>query len=590
MKHSRRDFLKKLPLAMSIPFTLAGYNVRAIDQSTLAQLASLSTGNKRLIILQMHGGNDGLNCCIPVDQYDLYYSLRPNIAIPAKNSARKYIALDSTLKTESQIGLHPDMLAMKAMYDQGKVNIVQGVSYKNNNASHFRGRDIWFMGGSAGDSLHSGWLGRYLKTEYQPLVYPDDFPNAQMTDPLAIEIGMDVSLIFHQEESITTAISLNNIPGFAKLVEELDGFKEDKSLDSLGVPSEFLKGSPYYKELDWILSLEDKSKDYAQTLAEQYRIGSSKQKATYPERYPYNAPSGSAGNALSGQLQTVANLIAGGCQTKIFLVRIGGFDTHADQVEAQNPTMGIHGALMYHISTAMQAFQEDLKIKGYEDDVLTITTSEFGRRAKSNGSYGTDHGNAGPLFIFGKGVKPGVLGNALKLSSNDNLEMQYDYRLIYANIMRDWMGVTDLQRLNEIFPNGDDPNDKNKGLMNTSTNPMAGFPFGTSDGVEFKDLPLASHIITGKEDFVNSRFSLEDCFPNPSRGETTFSFKVNSNVFVDLHVLDQSGKVVSKIVHDNFEAGHHHVKANLAHLAPGTYIYELKAGLFKKAKKLIIVH
>jgi uncharacterized protein (DUF1501 family) len=168
MKQSRRNFLKKLPLAMSLPFTIGGIPIKVMADNTLSRLAKASTLEDRvLVILQLHGGNDGLNTLIPVDAYDLYYSKRPNIAIP-KNGTRKFIPLDSTLPSDMQVGLHPDMQALKAMYDTGKVSFVQGVSYKNNNGSHFRGRDIWFMGGSSEDYYSSGWLGRYLQQEIDP--------------------------------------------------------------------------------------------------------------------------------------------------------------------------------------------------------------------------------------------------------------------------------------------------------------------------------------------------------------------------------------------------------------------------------------
>ena len=164
MKQSRRSFLKKLPLAMSVPITMGGIPLRVMGDNQLSRLARASASNDRvLIILQMHGGNDGLNTLIPIENYDQYYALRPNIAIPAKNSLRKLITLDSTLPSPAQVGLHPDMTAVKELYDQGKVNFVQGVSYKNNNGSHFRGRDILFMGGSSEDYYTSGWVGRYLK-------------------------------------------------------------------------------------------------------------------------------------------------------------------------------------------------------------------------------------------------------------------------------------------------------------------------------------------------------------------------------------------------------------------------------------------
>ena len=138
------------------------------------------------------------------------------------------IPLDSTLAPEKQVGLHPDMHAMKDLYDRGRLSIVQGVSYKNNNGSHFRGRDIWFMGGSFEDYYQSGWVGRYLQQEIAPKHYPQDFPNSDMLDPLALEMGSDVSLIFHQQGNIPTSISIDNPEDFARLVGELEGFVDEQ--------------------------------------------------------------------------------------------------------------------------------------------------------------------------------------------------------------------------------------------------------------------------------------------------------------------------------------------------------------------------
>ncbi|AYB34235.1 DUF1501 domain-containing protein [Chryseolinea soli] len=567
MNKSRRDFLKKLPLAMSIPFAIGGIPLRVLGEgSSLARMAAASGNDRVLIILQLAGGNDGLNCLIPVEKYDEYHTRRANIAIPAKNSLRKYIPLDSTLPSDAQVGLHPDMLAMKGLYDQGRVTFVQGVSYKNNNGSHFRGRDIWFMGGSADDYYQSGWVGRYLEGEFAPKKYPEDFPNPEMKDPLAIEMGNDVSLIFHQQGNIPTSISISSPEQFAQLVGELEGFL-DEEVDPRGLPPDYLKGSPYYKELDWILSLEDKSKDYAQRLAEVYEAGGSSS-VTYPENYPFNAPKGSLKNPLSGQLKLIAQLLAGGCQTKVFLVKVGGFDTHADQVEKYDTTMGGHAALMYHISTAMSAFQEDLRSRALEERVLSVTTSEFGRRIQSNGSYGTDHGTGGPLFIFGRGVQPGVVGKVPDLSKG-NVDMQYDYRLVYGNIMKDWMLVDDTH-LNEIFP----------GLM-TST--------GTTDGVTFQTLPLAQQIITGTEGFISDRFSLGECFPNPAKDKTSLSFTLNSTNQVNVDLMDNQGKVVKAMVNGVYEPGEHKVDVELTGLPTGHYIYQFKTGFYKESKKLVII-
>ncbi|MCU0368239.1 MAG: DUF1501 domain-containing protein, partial [Cyclobacteriaceae bacterium] len=431
----RRNFIKKLSLA-AVPFTIGGIPIKLMAENSLTRMASQSTNDRVLIILQLHGGNDGLNTIIPVEAYDLYYRWRANIAIPAKNSVRKMIPLDSTLPTDAQVGLHPDMTGVKDLYDRGRMNIIQGVSYKNNNGSHFRGRDISFMGGGFDDYYSSGWVGRYLQQEFAPQVYPNDFPNEEMKDPLAIEMGSDVSLIFHQEGNIPTSISLNDPQNFSRLVSELDGFI-DQGIDPRGKPPLALDNSPYGRELNWILGLEDKTKDYAERLYEVYKKAPSSG-VTYPELYPFNAPKGSMKNRLTPQLQLIARLLDGGgpnqgVKTKVFLVKLGGFDTHAEQVESYDPTMGQHAALMYHISSAMKAFQDDLRARGLEDRVLTVTTSEFGRRVRSNGSYGTDHGTGAPVMIFGKGVQPGVVGKVPDLTK-ENVEMQYDYRQVYANL------------------------------------------------------------------------------------------------------------------------------------------------------------
>ncbi len=568
----RRNFIKKLSLA-AVPFTLGGIPIRLMAENSLTRMAGQSTNDRVLIILQLHGGNDGLNSIIPVEAYDLYYRWRANIAIPAKNSLRKMIALDSTLPSDVQVGLHPDMIAMKDLYDRGRMTVVQGVSYKNNNGSHFRGRDISFMGGGFDDYFSSGWVGRYLQQEFAPKVYPNDFPNAEMKDPLAIEMGSDVSLIFHQDGNIPTSISLNDPESFARLVDELEGFT-DEGVDPRGKPPTALDNSPYGKELNWILGLEDKSEDYANRLYDVYR-NAPVSSVTYPERYPFNAPKGSMRNGLTPQLQLVARLLDGGgpglgVKTKVFLVKMGGFDTHAEQVESYDPTMGQHAALMYHISSAMKAFQDDLKARGLEDRVLTLTTSEFGRRVRANGSYGTDHGTGAPVMIFGKGVQPGVVGKVPDLNK-DNVEMQFDYRQVYANILRDWMLVDEAKINNDIFF---------KDFLNGAKEEGAG---------NYEPLPLATQVISGvQENFINNRFALEDCFPNPASDFTTIQFKINNTNLVDITLKDSQGRTLKTLLHEERTEGSHLIKVNVSDLPTGIYFYQLKTGFFKETRKLIV--
>lgn len=569
----RRKFIKKIPLIAGAPFALQGIPINVFAKNNaFMRLAGQSTNDKVLIILNMDGGNDGLNTFIPVDQYDQYYSRRANIAIPAKNSVRKYIPLDETLPSASQVGLHPDLIGMKSLYDQGRMAIVQGVSYKNNNGSHFRGRDIWFMGGDYDDYYSSGWIGRYLGQEFAPQKYPNDFPHEQMEDPLAIELGSDVSLVFHQEGNIPTSISLGGDPeGFAGLVENLEGFS-DMGIDPRGKPPEALVSSPYEKELNWILDLEEKSEDYAARLLKVYKQ-SSDSAVTYPERYPFNAPNNIARNSLTPQLQLIARLLDGGgpgkgVKTKVFMVKIGGFDTHAEQVEGYDPTMGIHAALIHHISAAMKAFQDDLKARGIEDRVMTVTLSEFGRRISSNGSYGTDHGTGGPLMVFGRGVNPGVVGVNPDVSK-DNVEMQFDYRQVYANILKDWMEVDPAKIENEIF------------FGNFIDGPKA-------EGGNYEPLPLVRDIVTGIDPFMAQRFRLDNCYPNPAQDQTTFSFKINATVLVDLKIVDLSGRVVRQVLHENRESGNHEVRVNISDLSPGVYLYQINAGILSDTRKLII--
>lgn len=216
----------------------------------------------------------------------------------------------------------------------------------------------------------------------------------------------------------------------------------------------------------------------------------------------------------------------------------------------------------------MSAFQQDLRSRGMEERVLSVTTSEFGRRIQSNGSYGTDHGTGGPLFIFGRGVQPGVVGKVPDLSKG-NVDMQYDYRLVYGNIMKDWMLVDDT-RLNEIFP----------GLM-TST--------GTTDGVTFQALPLAQQIITGTEGFISSRFSLGECYPNPAKDKTSLSFTLNNTNQVNVDLMDNQGKVVKAMVNGVYEPGEHKIDVELTGLPTGHYIYQFKTGSYKESKKLVII-
>ncbi|HEX8548362.1 MAG TPA: DUF1501 domain-containing protein [Cytophagaceae bacterium] len=547
----RRDFIRTIP-AFAAPLMLNGIPLSLMGQgSMLSKLAATSTNDRVLVLIQLHGGNDGLNAVIPANQYSQYYNLRPNIAIPDSGS-RKFITLDGTLPSANQVGLHPDMIDVKSLYDQGKMAVVQGVAYENFNQSHFRSRDIWFMGGDYDDYLGSGWAGRYLSNRFPG--YPETFPNETMPDPLAIELGTGVSLAFHKGSGIPMSISINNPNQFYDLINSVGG----------AAPPEPLAGTPYASELKYIMGMEDKSNDYAQRLKDVFAKGSNST-VTYPTKYPFYAPLKYQNNGLSSQLRLIARLLDGGCQTKVFLARMTGFDTHANQVQPGTEgdrSMGSHAALLYHMSSAMKAFQDDLEKLGMADKVMAVTFSEFGRRAASNASYGTDHGTSAPMFVFGKCVKPGVVGATPNLSDLDggNIKMQFDYRQVFTTLLQDWMGASDSALDAAMFT---DFRSKRLDLVSCSA------ALGTNDS------------------FTSDRFKLNTCAPNPVKTTTTFSYYINAASHVSFKIFDTSGRLIKELVNENQEVGVHEVTEDLSSLEAGAYIYKIEAGSFKAAKAFV---
>jgi len=544
----RREFIKNISLASAAPLFLGGIPISLLaDNGRLQAAAGTSDNDRVLILIQMHGGNDGLNMIIPTNQYDDYYNLRPNIAISDKG-ARKFITLDGTLPTAAQAGLHPDMLGLKQLYDQAKVSIIQGVTYPNNNQSHFRSRDIWFMGGSYNENLGSGWAGRLLDKEFTD--YPAGYPSAAMPDPLALEIGASVSLLHHRNNGIPVAISIQDPEQFYTLI---------KTVGNSELPAG-LEDTYYGKELKWILEIERKSDPYATRLKEIFDKGKNGG-VTYPSLYTLNAPTKFLRNGLAPQLKLVARLLAGGIKTKIFVVRIGGFDTHANQVESYNSSYGGHAALLYHISSAMKAFQDDIKELGVEDRVMTATFSEFGRRPQSNGSYGSDHGSAAPMLVFGKYVKPGVIGKSPDLSDleDGNLRLQNDYRSVYRSILEDW--------------------------MQASPEALAATGFDKYDKLDL----ISSSATETKYNFQSTRFAIGACVPNPATSETSFSLKINdkAKVLVELYTVD--GKWISEVFKSELEAGNHQIDVSLAGLNAGLYHLKIDAGLLKGTNKVTVV-
>jgi len=518
---------------------LNGIPVNAMNKrQALSNLAAASNNDRVLVLIQLHGGNDGLNTLIPLNHYDDYHNLRSNIALPEQ----KILTLDSTLPGDQQLALHPDMVPFKRLYDNGRTSIVQSVAYDNVNGSHFRSRDVWFMGGDHSDHLDSGWAGRYLDTLYPQ--YPDEYPSSAMPDPLALEMGSRVSLAFHREDGVPMALATDDPEKFYQLVSQVGGKSPETSTASY-----------YDDEINYILNVESKSNDYAERLNQVFARGKNSN-VTYPDKYPHYLPSGKGENELSAQLKTIARLLSGGSKTKIFLARIDGFDTHAHQVQDGDPTRGSHAALLYNLFHAVEAFQNDLKNLGLEDKVLTVTFSEFGRRAKSNASLGTDHGKAAPMFVFGKHVNPGVVGKNADLNDLDegNIKHQYDYRQVLGTLLKDWMQADTRALQNTQF----------SGFVQT-TLPII---YGQSPA----NAPAAPVAPPPPENNVDERYFVEKIMPNPARTYLDVIYHLENHCPLSIRLMDLSGNVIVMQEWESRGKGKHKTRFMLPALKSGMYV------------------
>jgi len=423
----RRNFLKIFPAATVTPFVVNGHALRPFANNQMARLLNSCEGveDRVLVLIQLKGGNDGLNNIIPIDQYDTYANLRPSIGIPED----QVINLDGTLPNADQVGIHPSLLKFKELYEKGWATVVQGVGYESMNQSHFKGTDLWLSGGDgtiANNNIKSGWMGRALQAFYPEV---EGVPTSSMPDPLGIQVGdPTTSLGFHTETEHQNVINLSgqDAAGFYSLIQTIGG-----------APIANLPDSEHGDELAYIMGVEQSTSLYAQRITQVFNAGSN-----FLSSYPTTNAS-----RLAPQLQTVARLIKGGCKTKIYLCQLGGFDTHNAQVNGGNPTVGDHANLLLDLAESIKAFMDDLDGLGLAEQVTACTFSEFGRCAKENGSDGTDHGTLAPMYVFGKNIAAGVRGTNVNLSNltNDNQLQgaQFDYRQVFTTLLQDWLGASE---------------------------------------------------------------------------------------------------------------------------------------------------
>ena len=438
---NRRNFLKGLaPLGLA-PMILNGIPVRSMANSLASQLTCAEVNERILVLIQLHGGNDGLNTLIPLDQYSTYRNYRPTVGI-RDTGAGAYLGLNATN------AVHPEMGGIKSLFDDGYVNFIQDVGYDNVDRSHFKGNDLWLTGGdstASGQTLRSGWIGRYLNDRFPN--FPAAYPNPTMPDPLALEFGSRaLSLGFNREQGAPTGLAVGDSPtDFYNLISTVGG--------TLPSPSSVPSGSQYGEQLQYIMDTQRSGNEYAQRLNDSFNLGSNAASVTYPDTY-HSPAAYHYNNPLTPQLKTIARLIDGGLRTRVYMVRMEGFDTHSNQVSIGDPAKGTHAVLLYHLSSALKAFIDDLRASGNADKVVAATFSEFGRQIGENGSKGTDHGTMAPMMVVGTALNGGITGNNPNLSSVSNNIIntkQYDYRQVYTTLLQDWLGTSDTSLTNTMF-------------------------------------------------------------------------------------------------------------------------------------------
>ncbi len=397
----RRDFIHNISHAAALGAIMPSLPINWSSSELLNN--TINPGNV-LVIIRLDGGNDGLNTVIPLDQYSNLNLVRPHVIMPEN----KLIQLG-----KNDLALHPSLEDFKILSEEKRMKVIQNVGYNEPDFSHFRSMDIWQSASDNDQYLTSGWIGRFMEKNHPN--YPEQYPNTQFPHPLAIELGWQSSLAFTGQYSFPSFI-VNNPENFQEIINEFDHI----------YPNTYSGDRLKYAQL-----IAKQSNQYSNVVKESYLA--SINNINFPNDH------------LGWQLEIVSRLIKGGLNTRVYMVQMGGFDTHDQQVNTDDTTKGSHAFLLKQLNDSVIAFIKSLDETGDSDRVLTMTFSEFGRTINSNGSNGTDHGTAAPMFIFGNKISDDVLGTNPNIPEvanwEDNLEVEFDFRQVYASILDQWMGA-----------------------------------------------------------------------------------------------------------------------------------------------------
>nr|WP_299070912.1 DUF1501 domain-containing protein [uncultured Allomuricauda sp.] len=398
---SRRSFIQALGIAGSGSMLLGSSMVSASAPSPLTSAIAAAETDNILILIRLSGGNDGLSTVIPIQQYDTYANARPNIYIPESK----------VLKLTDDFGIPTYMGSLEPMWGEGQFKAVHGVGYEGQSLSHFTGSDIFAntdLETTGFSGLNTGWMGRHFEN-----IYPD-YLITPPASPAAIQIGNLSNLVFQGEET-NYAFVTNNIDQLEEIAQT--GFFYD-------IENAPFDNCMYGDQLKFLRGVANTTYEYAGLIHEAYERGQNQ--VEYQD------------NGFARQLALLARLIKGNLGTKVYMISLGGFDTHGNQPLA-------HERLMSNLSIALNNFYEDVAFTEQDDKVLSMTFSEFGRRIYENGSTGTDHGKAAPTLFFGSGLSGSAfVGDHPDLNSPNNrgnLEYTMDFRNLYGTVLAEWLCV-----------------------------------------------------------------------------------------------------------------------------------------------------
>lgn len=517
---NRRDFIRTSAFA-TIPLTLGGIPLFATAKPNSS---FVSGGNDKILVLvQLQGGNDGLAMIYDAGQYANLNAVRGNIVIPES----------SIINFHNQYGFHSAMLGMKDVWEMESLGIVQNVGYPNQNRSHFRSTDIWNSASSAEEFDTTGWIGRFYDLNYSD--YPNGYPNAENPHPFALTMGKIVS---ETCQGVNANYSLSLLdpfnPGTALVSAEGD-----------------IPANCFGDALSFVNETVTQTNAFASVIGTAANAGNNLSKKW-----------DSLDTDIAKKLKNVARLISGGLQTKIYIVQLGGFDTHDNQVVIGETGAGLHSDLLKQLSDAICAFQDDLNLLKVDDRVVGMTYSEFGRRIRSNAAYGTDHGTAAPLLLFGSCIQNQILGDHPEIDTqvgiDEGVAMQYDFRDIYGTILKDWLGLKESEAQNVIHP-------------------------------EIKALPLFKEgcIKTSSSDQEYSQSNIDiQLFPNPTSDFLNIDL---NNVFgvSQISIFDGKGGQIDSFKTENNSSLNHRIQLNISNYPSGSYFVYISNMRFNKTKKVV---